>query len=146
MKVAAQLTFDKIRHDQDTDAHLVLTLTAPPIEAQAKRPALCLIPLIDVSPSMFDYGGRTRDGLLKIDYAKRSVDKLIEHLGPGDYCGLVSFSGEAQVLQRPTKITAESKQELKRKVTELRSGSATNIADALLKGLDLGNQADLPGR
>ena len=145
MKVEAQLTFAQIRHDQDTDAHLVLTLTAPPIEAQTKRPALCLIPLIDVSPSMFEYGGRNRDGLMKIDYAKRSVDKLIEHLGPGDYCGLVSFSGDAQVHQRPTKITAESKAELKRKVAELRAGSATNIADALLKGLDLGNKADLPG-
>lgn len=145
MKVEARLTFDTVRHDQDTDAHLVLTVTAPPIEAQTKRPPLCLIPLIDVSPSMFDYGGRSRDGLMKIDYAKRSVDKLIEHLGPGDYCGLVSFSGDAQVLQRPTKITAESKAELKRKVAGLQSGSATNIADALLQGLDLGNKADLPG-
>ncbi len=139
MKVDARLTYEKIRHDQDTDAHLVLTLTAPPIEEQAKRPNLCIIPVIDVSPSMYEHGGQ------KIGYAKRSVEKLIEHLGPGDYCGLVQFSGSAEVLQKPIKITAESKATLKRKVTELGCGNATNIADGLLVGLDLGNKADLPG-
>lgn len=139
MKVEAHLTLDKIRHDQDTDAHLVLTVTAPPIEAQTKRPSLCIIPVIDVSPSMFEHRGE------KIAYAKRSVEKLIEHLGPGDYCGLVQFSSSAEVLQKPVKITADSKATLKRKVTELSCGNATNIADALLVGLDLGNKADLPG-
>lgn len=139
MKVEAALTFAKIRHDQETDAHLVLTLTAPPIEAQTKRPALCIIPVIDVSPSMYENRGE------KIAYAKRSVEKLIEHLGPGDYCGLVQFSGSVEVLQKPVKITAESKADLKRKVAELRQGNATNIADAMLVGLDIGNKMDLPG-
>jgi len=136
MKVEARLTFDKIRCDQDTDAHLVISLTAPSIEEQVKRPALCIIPLIDVSASMQGQ---------KIEYAKRSVAKLIEHLGAEDYCGLVKFSETAEVIQRPVKITTESKETLKRKVTELQIGSATNIADALLLGLDIGNKADLPG-
>ena len=139
MKVDAKLTFETIRHDQDTDAHLVLSLTAPPIEAQLKRPALCIIPLVDVSPSMFEGTGQ------KIAYAKKSVEKLIEHLGPDDYCGLVQFSMDAQVLQRPVKVTAESKADLRRKVASLSCGNATNIADALLVGLDLGNKMDLPG-
>ncbi len=139
MKVEAQLTFEKIRHDQDTDAHLVLTLTAPPIEAQTKRPRLCIIPLIDVSPSMYENRGE------KIAYAKRSVDKLIDHLAPTDYCGLVQFSMDAQVLQRPMKVTADNKAILKRAVADLHQGNATNIADALLKGLELGNKLDLPG-
>jgi Ca-activated chloride channel family protein len=139
MKVDARLTFEKIRHDKDLDAHLVLTLTAPPIEAQQKRPALCIIPVVDVSPSMYEEDGR------KIAYAKRSVEKLIEHLGPDDYCGLAQFSGTAEIIQRPVKVTAERKHELRRKVNELRCGSGTNIADALLVGLDLGNKMDLPG-
>ncbi len=139
MKVEAHLSLEKIRHDQDTDAHLVLTLTAPPIEAQTQRPRLCIIPLIDVSPSMYEHMGE------KIAYAKRSVEKLIDHLAPTDYCGLVQFSGTAEVLQRPIKVTSENKAILKRKVTDLSCGNATNIADALLKGLELGNKLDLPG-
>ena len=139
MKVEAALTLEKIRADQDTQAHLVVTLTAPAIEAQTKRSRLCIIPLIDVSPSMYEHGGQ------KIAYAKRSVDKLIDHLAPTDYCGLVQFSSEAQVLQRPMKVTAENKATLKRAVADLHMGNATNVADALLKGLELGNKLDLPG-
>jgi Ca-activated chloride channel family protein len=136
MKVDAKLTFEKIRHDQDTDAHLVVTLTAPPLEETVKRPRICIVPVIDVSPSMQGE---------KLAYAKRSVEKLIDHLGPNDYCGLVQFSSTAEVLQRPTKTTTETKAELKRKVANLRIGNATNIADAILVGLELGNQMDLPG-
>src|SRR5574338_301945 len=99
MKIDARLTFDKIRHDQDFDAHLVLSLTAPTVEVGEKRSRICIIPVIDVSPSM---AGE------KLDYAKKSVLKLIDHLHTGDYCGLVQFSGRAQVIMRPTKITAES--------------------------------------
>jgi Ca-activated chloride channel family protein len=139
MKVEAALSFEKIRHDQDTDAHLVVTLTAPPIEAEATRSKLCIIPLIDVSPSMYESGGQ------KINYAKRSVDKLLDHLAPTDYCGLVQFSGSAEVVARPMKVTAENKASLKRAVASLSCGNATNIADALLKGLELGNKLDLPG-
>jgi hypothetical protein len=139
MKVEAALTLEKIRHDQDTDAHLVLTLTAPSIEAQTKRPRLCIIPLIDVSPSMYENRGE------KIAYAKRSVEKLIDHLSPTDYCGLVQFSMDAQVVCKPMKVTADNKATLKRAVAGLTCGNATNIADALLKGLELGNKLDLPG-
>lgn len=136
MKIDARLTFEKIRHDQDTNAHLVLTLTAPPIQATNKRPALCIIPVLDVSPSM--------EGE-KLAYAKRSIEKLIDHLGPDDYCGLVKFSAAAEVVQRPAKVTADSKTALKRQLAGLRTDSATNIADAMLVGLDVGNKMDLPG-
>lgn len=136
MKIDARLTFEKIRHDQDTNTHLVLTLTAPTIQAANKRPALCIIPVLDVSPSM--------EGE-KLAYAKRSIEKLIDHLGPDDYCGLVKFSETAEVVQRPTKVTADSKTALKRTLAGLRTYSATNIADAMLVGLDIGNKMDLPG-
>lgn len=135
MKIDARLTFDKIRFDQDFDAHLVLSLTAPTVEQSEKRQAVCIIPVIDVSPSMQGE---------KMAYAKQSVLKLIDHLQAGDYCGLVEFSYSANVIAKPTKVTAASKDDLKRKVGDLRIGNATNIADALLTGLKLANDMDLP--
>jgi hypothetical protein len=51
MKIDAHLTFDKIRFDLDKEVHLVLSLTAPAPEEQA-RPTLCVVPVIDVSGSM----------------------------------------------------------------------------------------------
>lgn len=135
MKNSARLTYDRVRHDQDNDTHLVLSLTAPAMDVQGKRSRICIVPVIDVSPSMMGE---------KLAYAQRSVLKLIDHLSDGDYCGLVQFSGHAEVLAKPVLVDPQKKNELKRKVGDIRIGSATNIADALLTGLKLANDMDLP--
>jgi len=135
MKIDARLTFNKVQFDQDADAHLVLSLTAPAVTGDAKRPPLCFVPLIDVSPSM--------EGE-KLAYAKKSLIKLIDHLTPNDYCGLIQFSYDAQVLQKPVRCTLEAKDDLKRKVGALRLSGATNIASALLEGFSVANNMDLP--
>jgi Ca-activated chloride channel family protein len=135
MKISAQLTHTRVRHDQDNDAHLVVTIAAPTSNTHVTRPRICVVPIIDVSPSMIGE---------KIAYAQRSVLKLIDHLSDGDYCGLVQFSGRAEVLSKPILVNALTKDELKRKVGDITIGSATNIADALLTGLKLANDMDLP--
>jgi Ca-activated chloride channel family protein len=134
MKIDARLTFDKVRYDQDADAHLVLSLTAPALSVEEKRPPLCIVPVIDVSPSM--------EGP-KLVYAKRSLIKLIDHLSANDYCGLVKFSHAAEIVAKPVRVTAEAKEDLKRKVGELTVSGSTNIADALLTGLSVANNMDL---
>lgn len=134
MEIQAQLTLTKVRFDKETEAHLVVSLTAP-ATAEAKRPPLCMIPVIDVSPSMLDNN--------KLAYAKKSLIKLIEHLTPHDYCGLIKFSTTAEEVQRPVRCTVEAKEDLKRKVMELKTGNATNIADALLMGFETANSMDL---
>lgn len=134
MQIEARLTYDKVRFDQETDAHLVVTVTAPESTAEDKRPPLCIVPLIDVSPSMAGP---------KIEYAKRSLIKLIDHLSANDYCGLVAFSATAQTLALPAKCTGAVKEELKRKVQGLQLSGATNIADALLQGFRIANEMDL---
>lgn len=134
MQIEARLTFDKVQFDQDNTAHLVVSVTAPPIKVEEQRPSICIVPVIDVSPSM--------EGP-KLEYAKRSLIKLIEHLSPNDYCGLVKFSGIAETVAKPRKVTAEVKDDLKRKIGELYLGNATNIAGALLEGLAVANRMDL---
>ena len=135
MKIDARLTFNKVQFDRDADAHLVLSLTAPAVTGDAKRPPLCFVPLIDVSPSM--------EGD-KLAYAKKSLNKLIDHLTPNDYCGLIQFSYDAKVLQKPVRCTLEAKEDLKRKVGALTLSGATNIASALLEGFSVANNMDLP--
>jgi Ca-activated chloride channel family protein len=135
MKIDAQLTYNTVRFDQENDAHLVVTVTAPDSgPAEDSRAPLCIVPLIDVSPSMAG---------AKLVYAKRSLIKLIDHLSANDYCGLVAFSGTAQTLSKPVKCTPEVKEDLKRKVQGLALSGATNIADALLEGFRIANSMDL---
>ena len=136
MEIVSKLTFDKVQFDQETEAHLVIELQAPEVTIEEdKRSPLCIVPLLDVSPSMAG---------AKLTYAKRSIIKLIDHLSPNDYCGLVSFAGDVRVESSPVKCTADAKQDLKRKVEGLQIGNATNIADALLQGFELVSKADLP--
>jgi Ca-activated chloride channel homolog len=134
MKIDTRLTFDKIRFDLDKEVHLVLSLTAPAPEEQA-RPTLCVVPVIDVSGSMAGD---------KLHYAKQSCLKLIDHLKPGDYCGLITFESQVRVVVKPQKITAESKQKIKAEVGKLHPMGGTNFSGGLLKALEEMKALDLP--
>lgn len=135
MKIDAQLSFSKYNYAQDSDAHLVLSLTAPVKDGEAARPALCVVPVIDVSGSM---AGE------KLDYAKRSAIKLIEHLKAGDYCGLIAFDSNVHTVVPVQKLTAESKEKLAAAVGKLRTGGSTNFSGGLLAALDALEKLDLP--
>ncbi len=134
MKIEAALTYDKIRHDQDHNAHLVISLTAP-AKAGEERAPICVVPVIDVSGSM---GGG------KLEYAKRSAIKLIDHLRPGDYTGLVAFESHVHVIITPQKITPEVKEQMKAEIGKLRTMGGTNFAGGMLKAIELVNALDLP--
>jgi Ca-activated chloride channel family protein len=136
MKIEAALTYDKIRHDQDHDAHLVISLTAPAKEGGERAP-ICVVAVIDISGSM-NTGG-------KLEYAKRSAYKLIEHLRIGDYCGVIAFESRVHVTCTPQKITSSAdKERLKAEVGKLRTMGGTNFAGGMLKAIELVNQLDLP--
>lgn len=135
MKAEARFTHSAIRFDEDQTVHMVLSLTAPATEWQTKRPPLCIVPAIDVSGSM---GGD------KMEYAKQSVLKLIDHLGPQDRCGLVTFESSVRVVSSVVQMTPENKTELRRAVTELGPLGGTNFVGGMLAALDLIDKADLP--
>src|SRR5512133_3389781 len=100
MKTNARFTFQKVRFDEPKDLHLVVSLDAPAIDWQARRPAICVLPVIDVSGSM--------DGD-KLHYAKQSVLKLIDHLAPGDWCGVVTFTDHVTAVAAPMPMTPAKK-------------------------------------
>lgn len=135
MKIDAQLSYSKFRFDQDTDAHLVLSITAPVKDGEAARPPICIVPVIDVSGSM---SGE------KLDYAKRSAIKLIEHLKVGDYCGLIAFDSHVRTVSPVQKLTAEGKEKIKAEIGKLRTGGSTNFSGGLLTALEALEKLDLP--
>lgn len=136
METTARLTFEKVRHDQEKDLHLVITLAAPHLESGSKRPPVCVIPVIDVSGSM---AGQ------KIHFARQSVMKLVDHLAPGDFCGLVAFSTEVATVAPPAEITQERRHALKAAVGRLEPLDSTNLAGGMLRGLELTRGSLPPG-
>lgn len=135
MQVKPQFTFEKVRHDQAHNHHLVLSLTAPKSDWEKKRPPLCIIPVLDISGSM---GGP------KLEYAKQSILKLIDHLSADDYLGIVSFSSNARIESEPRKMTLDAKNELKALVNRFRTEGSTNFSTGMLMGLQIANKLDLP--
>ena len=135
MKTIARLTYDKLRFDEPKDLHLVVSLEAPTIEWQQRRPAICVLPVIDVSGSMQGE---------KLHYAKQSVMKLIDQLAPGDLCGVVTFTDEIVTLAPPVQMTQPRKDALKVAVGELGPQGSTNFAGGLLTGLEHANRAAVP--
>ncbi|MBK9518153.1 MAG: VWA domain-containing protein [Anaeromyxobacter sp.] len=135
MKTSARLTYESLRFDQPAAAHLVITLTAPPLDPAARRPPVCVLPVIDVSGSMQGE---------KLQQAKLSVLKLIDHLGPQDRCGVVVFSTEVRVVAPPVEMAPAAKADLKLRVGDLDADAQTNLSGGMLAGLELGNLALLP--
>jgi Ca-activated chloride channel family protein len=135
MKTFARLASESFRFDTSIKTHLVVSFLAPPLEEKAKRPPVCVIPVIDISTSM--------EGP-KLQQAKQSVMKLISHLGPQDRCGVVTFSNSVTVVSGPVEMSPNAKADLRLRVGDLRVAGNTNLAGGMLAGLELGNLPALP--
>lgn len=135
MNTSVRFTLDKVVFDKPNDIDAVISLTAPKLDRAKKRPPVCVIPSIDVSGSM---GGQ------KIEFVKKSLAKLIDHLSPGDYFGAVSFGSTAQIVFPTTAVSDTTKLQMHAAVSKLCAHGGTNMAGGILIALDLAKATDLP--
>jgi len=133
MKLESRLLTDQVQFDQDTTTHMVVSLTAPSIETDTIRPKLAIILCVDVSGSM---AGN------KLEYAKQSANKVIEHLKADDILGLVAFDTNVKVVYSPVRVSGK-KDELRKAVSSLQAGSSTNFAGGMIKSLELLKSLDV---
>lgn len=134
MEISARFNFDKLDHSQDTNPHLVVTLKAPVLDWVKKRPSLCVLPLVDLSGSMQGE---------KLNYAKKSLLKLVDHLQEGDVAGLVGFESRAHILVPPGPVSAQLKATLRKTIEDLHVRGGTNFSDGLLKAIEVVQDLDL---
>lgn len=135
MEIIARFAHDKLDHSINTKTHLVVSVTAPTLDWVTKRPAICLIPLIDLSGSM--------DGP-KLEYAKKSLMKLVDQLQPGDFSGLLAFESRAHVFVKPQPVTAQLKDELRKAIKGLRVMGGTNLWGGIESAVKCVQALDLP--
>lgn len=134
MKITTAFTFDKVDFSKENEIHAVVTLKAPKIDWEKKRQPICVIPVIDVSSSMAGD---------KIEYAKQTILKLIDHLAPGDYCGLVAFDSNVHSIAEPRELSQNNRETLKAKVGQLRSAGSTNFSGGMRQALEWINKVDV---
>lgn len=135
MKINTRTTFDSVDHSKENEIHLVTSLTAPETDWKNKRAPIAILPVIDISGSM--------DGE-KLDYAKKSVIKLIDHLKPGDYCGLVAFGSDVHPISELVEVTQYQKDSLKASAGDLGTSGMTNFSGGMRQALEWINNLDAP--
>ncbi len=135
MKTTARLAHESLRFDRSAATHLVLSLTAPPVDAAASRPPVCVIPVLDTSGSMQGE---------KLFRARRSVQRLVDHLAASDRCGAVAFSTTARVVSPAVEMTPAAKAQLALRLGDLAATSQTDLSGGMLEGLGLANAPGLP--
>src|SRR5688572_20281842 len=79
---------------------LLVRLVAPAPPEGARRPPVCILPVVDVSGSM---GGE------KLTAVQKALQRMASHLVPGDHLGLVSFANRATTLLPICEVTATSR-------------------------------------
>jgi len=99
-----------------------------------RKPAR-LVFLVDVSGSM---GGPDR-----LDLARQSLVWLVDHLGPEDSVGLVTYAGSVQRVLEPTPVTEAAR--IKSAISGLFAGGSTAMGSGIEQAYDMAAQAFVEG-
>jgi len=135
MKLTTKLAKQEYDFNKDSETTLLIELEAPKLKLEEKRQPICVVPVLDVSGSM------SGD---KIDYLKKACRKLIDHLSPGDFAGVVAYDTYVYEVATIREITQEQKEVLKKEISKLEARTATNLSGGLIKALNWLNDMDLP--
>jgi len=123
LTVSARLEFQKIPHSKKKDAHLLITIEGQ--KFQGERKPLSLAAVIDVSGSMQG---------TKIEYAKRSLRKLVEHMTDQDTLSILAFSSDVFTVVDPSRMTQQAKDSAISEIAKLHTIADTNLSGATLEG------------
>lgn len=132
MNLSTKLDFSKVNYAQENVVNLIISATAPKLDISERKP-VNIIAVTDISGSMSGP---------KLDYAKKSLMKMIDHLSPSDTLGIVTFDGYVRVIAQPSKMTQQVKDALKSQVQQIHCGGSTNFAGGMMEGLRLAGKID----
>jgi len=114
---------------------LELSVVAPKTEAREKRPVMNLGLVIDRSGSM---SGN------KLHFARQAACHVLDLLEDNDQVSLVFYDSDVHGVEKALKATTENRNELRRMINGLESGSSTNLGGGWLEGCRLIADALLP--
>ncbi len=134
MKIKTMTGRKRISEGSAEAVDVLIKLKAPKQPSGARTP-VAVIPVLDVSGSM--------EGD-KLEAARGALLRLVDHLGPGDHIGLVTFSAEARVVHPLVEVTQARRRTIRARIRALEVESSTNLAAGLVAAADLVAGADLP--
>lgn len=134
MRVETKLAKKQYVFNKHSETYLMIELEAPKVEWEKSRAPICLIPILDISSSM--YGD-------KIDYVRKACRKLIDNLAPGDFAGIVAYNSQVHEIAEVREMTQIHKDDLKNRVAKITPSGCTNLSGGLACGLNWVNNMKL---
>ena len=129
------------------DAAVHLTVKAE--EPEARQP-IVLLAIVDTSGSM---GESTDDeksaeayGFSRLDLVKHTVRTMAAVLGDDDMLSIITYSTNAQIVLRPTRMNKEGKARVEAALEYVQPDSQTNIFEGLRHAMEIANTDELAGR
>ncbi len=130
LKVTTDLEYGKIAvGNAKSVQHFLVTLEGSKIKLEDRKP-LALSAVIDCSGSMAEDNGA------KMEYAKKTLLKLIDNLSSEDFLSCVGFSTNVFEVFKGQKMTPEAKEKAKAEVEKLHPMMSTNLSGGMLAGFD----------
>jgi len=114
-----------ISKTRQTERILEVRVQAPRAHEQEKRPPLNLAIVLDRSGSMQG---------MKLEYVKKAASHVLDQLTEQDQVALVVYDDHIQVIANSMKVTHGNRVEMKRLISEITSGSMTNLGEGYLSG------------
>ncbi|KIX01362.1 uncharacterized protein Z518_09087 [Rhinocladiella mackenziei CBS 650.93] len=142
-------------HPLQNDDAFIVSVRPPKVPEDGLKRASCdIVLVIDVSgsmnaaaplPDVEDCNDKEAAGLSVLDLTKHAARTILETLGENDRLGIVTFSDDAKVVQKLTRMTNEEKKATWQRVDQLRTESCTNLWAGIRSGLNLFEEARLIG-
>jgi len=85
-------------------------------------------------PNFPESGINRQPSMSKMELVKKAAIKAVESLKEGDFVSLVIFHSSASVVKDATKVTAESKIDMIRAISQLSANGGTNLHSGWLSG------------
>lgn len=136
----------EIHPDLSTDGLLVRVIPPPqPLSSSLEHVPCDIVLVIDVSGSMeseapvpTNPGEQTEhNGLTVLDLTKHAARTILETLNENDRLGIVTFAGDAEVVQKLIPMTATNKKLAKKNIGKMYSKDITNLWHGIKEGIKL---------
>jgi hypothetical protein len=129
LKLKTAMEFDTVAVGKSNIVHLLITMEGGAYNPDMRQP-VTLAASLDCSGSMGEDGGK------RIEYAKKSLQKLVKHLCERDTMALNGFSDNVWEIFPATKMTHENKEKAVEQIDGLRHLNSTNLAGGMLKAFE----------
>jgi Hint-domain/U-box domain/VWA / Hh protein intein-like/von Willebrand factor type A domain len=129
------------------DAAIHLTIKAE--EPETRQP-IVLLAIVDTSGSMAESTDDEKSaeayGFSRLDLVKHTVRTMAAVLGDDDMLSIITYSTNAQIVLRPTRMNKEGKARVEAALEYVKPDSQTNIYEGLRHAMEIANTDELAGR